>query len=116
MFETNATTINARKTIPGVPEGCEKIMVTKCAEELPSWWKYIPEYSPQPRSKVIVEGYSYFGKEVFLRVRIIKNWLGEKATASISARQFRTIAYDKLRQRLLPRKSDPKIAKILQRL
>ena|SRR5579872_3798238 len=90
----------------------EKIMVLKDTEELPSHYKYLGEFAPQPREKVVVMESEQRGAETYLRVRFSVN--SNVRFAVLGVRCFRTIKKDKLRQRILSQPRTPHLDRVLK--
>lgn len=73
-----------------------KVMVFKERMELPGAFKFLAEYIPKSREKVVVMGQEQSGEETYLSVRF-----SGSGKAKLNARHFRTIPKDKLRSKLL---------------
>lgn len=101
-------------SIPGrIAPTIEKIMVFKRRSELPDTYKFLSEYIPDDREKVIVTETSVRGKEIFLHVRCSSR----KRNLVLSVRHFRTVGKDKLREKLLAMPvKNKKVLKILDTL
>lgn len=89
-----------------------KVMVFKTLPELPGCFKYIKEYIPSDREKVVVTGQDTIGQEIYLSIRFSQGRKGR-----LNARHFRSIQADKLRDRLLQVKvRDEKMETLLKTL
>jgi pyruvate/2-oxoacid:ferredoxin oxidoreductase alpha subunit len=73
-----------------------KVMVFKDRYELPGAFKFLEEYIPKSREKVVVIDQEQSGEEIYLNVRF-----SGSGKAKLNARYFRTIPKDKLRSKLL---------------
>ena len=94
-----------------MPQEIEKIMVFKDLEELPGYLKYIPEYVPTAREKVVVLTQEQKASNLFLRVRF-----GTNQVCVLSERYFRTVRRDALRTKLLSQPRTTAIERILKTL
>lgn len=86
-------------------------MVFKEMNELPSSFKFLVGYIPEYREKVNVLGNLQNGEELYLEIKF-----GKSNRAVLNNRHFRTVAQDKLRERLLKLPRTENIDKLLKTL